>query len=107
MGVREDLAAALSTVSGVNGYPIRPKATDIGDAWLRWMGDTHEPEAPGVFVTEWQIIVLVPLDEAKQEEWVAARRWPLVDAITPLAYVVNLLPGTSDDRPALVITVRE
>lgn len=108
MGVRQDIATALSAVDGVTGYPIRPSGAKVGDAWLRWLSDEHEPEAPGVFVTTWQILVLVPQDEAKQEEWIATRRWPLHDAVRPYAFVTTMEPGqSSDGQPAMLINCKE
>lgn len=107
MGVRDDMAAALSTVSGVRGYAYAPSARKVGDAWVRWNGD--ERVAPGEFTASWQIVVLLPQDEGAGQIWVDAHRWPLVDALEDgsLVHVESILPGVSADSPALMINCRE
>lgn len=103
--VRPDIAEALSEVDGVTGYTRRPSAPRVGDAWPKWSGDTHV--APGAFETTWQIVVLLPNDEAAQEEWIVARRVALVEALAAVAWVVGMEPGVSADSPALLINCRE
>jgi len=107
MGVREEIAMALSTVSGVKGYPYAPAARKLGDAWVRWLGD--ERAAPGEFTATWQIVVLLPQDEGVGQLWVDQHRWPIVDALEAdsLVYVESMQPGVSADSPALMINCRE
>jgi hypothetical protein len=107
MGIREQMAAALSTVSGVKGYPYAPAARKVGDAWVRWNGDDRA--APGEFTATWQIVVLLPLDEGAGQGWIDAHRWPLTDALEDdsLVYVESMQPGVSADSPALMINCRE
>lgn len=102
---RQPLAAALSTVPGVQGYAYKPGAARVGDAWPKWAGDAHE--APGAFTTTWEIYVLVPRDDAGQEEWIEAHRDALIEALAPVLWVDQVTPGLSGDSPALVLTGRE
>ncbi len=106
LAARPLLAAALSEVPGVKGYAYRPRAARVGDAWPKWMGAvTHD--APGAFTQAWQIIILLPADDAGQEDWISARMDALIDALSPVVWVEQVTPGLSDDAPALMLTCRE
>jgi hypothetical protein len=104
---RSAFAAALSEVAGVQGYAWKPSAPKVGDGWPRWQGSEHI--APGAMQTTWQIVILLPTDEQKQQEWIEARLDELIDALVDAAdaWVVSVEPGTATDRPALMINCRE
>lgn len=100
------IAAALSTVDGVTGHELQPRAPKEGDAWPAWADALRE--APGVLNDGWQVKVVLPVDEAAQRAWIAERRWDLIDALTGAGvYVENLASGVAADRPALLINCRE
>lgn len=102
---RAPIAAALSEVPGVKGYAYRPRAPKTGDGWPRWMG--VEILSTGTSVTAWQVIVLVPTDEAAQETWIGERLQAFVDALSDIVWVINIEPGVSNDSPALLLNCRE
>lgn len=103
--LRTELAAALDTVAGVQGYPRKPAAARTGDAWPRIGVLTHV--APGSWETEWQIVILLPQDEGKQDDWIINRLDDITDVLAPLVWVVNVEVGASADAPALLINCRE
>ncbi len=103
---RQPIAEALSDVPGVKGYAYRPRAAKVGDAWPKWMGATTH-DAPGAFTHSWQIVILLPADDAGQEDWISARLDALIDALAPVVWVDQVTPGLSDDAPALMLTCRE
>lgn len=102
---RQPIAEALSTVAGVNGFAYKPRAATLGDAWPQWLGGEHV--APGVFQTNWRIVVLVPVDEQAQEEWINAHLQPLVEALADVVWITDVTPGVSGDSPALMLNSRE
>jgi hypothetical protein len=103
--LRAELAELLSTVSGVHGYERRPSGARTGDAWPRLTRLEHV--APGAWQTEWQIVVLLPQDEARQDAWIIERLEALTDALAPAVWVTGVEPGASSDSPALLINCRE
>ncbi len=102
------IKAALDSVDGVRGYELKPAAPKPGDGWPRWASSAHS--APGVLEDGWQVIILLTPDEAKQREWIAARRWELLDALQSGAdgvFVEGMEAGSVGDSPALLINCRE
>jgi hypothetical protein len=105
MSVRDDMAAALSTVDGVTCYPIRPRAPKQGDAWLK--RGTSQHVAPGAWETAWQVVLLAPTDEAAQDNFIEDLRHDVADALAPYAFVDTIDLGLSSDSPAFLINIRE
>jgi hypothetical protein len=105
VSVRDDMAAALSTVTGVKGYAIRPKAPKQGDAWLKRQTSQHV--APGAWETAWQVVLLAPTDEAAQDSFIEGLRDDLADALAPYAFIDTIDLGMSSDSPAFLINIRE
>lgn len=105
MSVRTDIAAALSTVDGVQGFLIRPQSPRQGDSWPKRQTATHV--APGAWETSWQIVVLAPTDEAAQDAWIDTRIDDLAEALAPVVHIDSIDLGTSSDSPAFLINCRE
>lgn len=103
--LRAELAEALDAVAGVRGYPRKPSAAKAGDSWPRIGTLTHI--APGSWETEWQVVILLPTDDGRQDEWIITRLDDITDALAPLVWVVNVEVGASADAPALLINCRE
>jgi hypothetical protein len=82
---RETLAAALSTVEGVTGYAVRPKAVRPGDAWSLVDVVTRGPGQ--AWQTTWRIAVVIGPDEATATDQFDAFIPLVVDALIALAYV--------------------
>ena len=102
---RQPIADALCTVPGVVGFKYKPRAAKIGDAWPTWGGDTHV--SPGAYETRWTVMILMPLDDAGQEEWIETHRDALVEALADAVWVDEIAPGLSGDSPVLMLTCRE
>lgn len=64
MTTREDLATKLSTVTGISGYGVQPKAPQPGDAWPVWQ--SSERISMGEVLEEWRILVVLPQDEGRR-----------------------------------------
>lgn len=90
--MRDDLAAAASTVPGVKGYPKRPPAPRAGDAWPMFRSAPRDPES-GQFFALWRVIVMLPQDEEAAIAFYDERMWAFVDAFQPYGYVDNLEPA--------------
>lgn len=105
MSVRTDIAEALSTVDGVQGFAIRPAGAQLGDSWPKRGAATHV--APGAWETSWQIVVLAPTDEAAQDDWIVAHQDDLAEALAPVVHIDSIDLGTSSDSPAFLINCRE
>lgn len=107
MGVtRTEIAAALSTVPGLKGYPRAESASNRpGDAYPRWTLDTRN--SPGTFERAWTIMVHLPDDVIKREELTESLLWPITDALAHLIRVDTYGPDVIDERPVLIIIGRE
>lgn len=86
------IADALSTVDDVRGYPFRPSAPKIGDAWPV-IGPAQRASGDAFLVT-WAVQVVVPTDDE-----VAARTWwsehwpPLFYALQPVMHITTFAPA--------------
>jgi hypothetical protein len=105
---RTQLAAALSTVTGVTGYPRRPAVVKAGDAWPQWGGSER---ATGRGFTEtWNVLVVLPPDEAAADTFADGKQDALVTALSPVIYIDSFAPANfkADDGDvyALLITGR-
>ena len=96
VSMRADLAAAVSTVAGVTGYPYRPPAPREGDAWPL-MGSMDRDGDSGQFAATWRLIVMLPQAEHAASMFMDERLWDLVDAVAEFGWVDRM-------NPALVIT---
>jgi len=107
-GARTALAAALSEVDGVQGYPYRPRTPRTGDAWPTLA--VLERDRGLSFMTTWRVLVLLSGDEQQASEWMDANTSDLVDALDPVAFVDSIEPValvvSGNDTPALQITLR-
>lgn len=103
--IRDDIAAALSTVTGISGYVKRPSAAKAGDAWPKLQGREHI--SLGSWETSWQIVVKLPVDDRVHDEWIIERFDPIVDALDDLVWIISVEVGESADSPALLINCKE
>jgi hypothetical protein len=86
------IAAALSTVEGVTGYPSRPRSLKPGDAFVRWAGWTR---ADGTaYMSVFNITLILPQlseDAADAEAYRIADQ--LGDVLQPLLFVDSFTPS--------------
>jgi len=88
---RAEIATALSTVAGVQGYTKRPTPPAAGDAWPLWSGS--ERADGSAFLPTWSVRILVPQDEVAATEWWDAHRDAVLDALRPVLYVQRVAPA--------------
>lgn len=105
---RTALAAALSTVSGVTGYPRRPTTIRSGDAWPQWAGSQHDGGQG--FVETWNVLIVLPPDEAGADTFADAKQALLIAALRSVMFVDSFAPATlateAGDVYALLISGR-
>lgn len=93
---RAAIAAALSTVTGVNGYPHRPTTPRPGDAWPTL--PTLDRQADLIWRRTWTVIVLLPQDERGASTWLDQH----FDALVAALQAGPIYPETAE--PALINT---
>ena len=103
--MRGEIVGALNTVDSIHAYNYRPATVLTGDAWLKWAGFTRV--APGEYETAWQIIIAMPNNVKDQEAWITSHLDEITDAVASEVWITSVVPGTSDDAPALIIDCRE
>lgn len=105
---RAEIAAALTTAGQVHGYARPPAVPAVGDAWPRWRG----AERDGGLVQTWAVIVVLPQDELRADEWVDQYGYDLANALEDAGvfFVTGIEPAKvqveSGDMYALMITGR-
>lgn len=107
-GYRAEIAAALSTVTGVTGYAYRPTTPKPGDAWPL-LGPLDRTDGL-IFEPSWRVLVLLPQDERAASEWIDGNYENLVDALLPVGFVDRIEPVSLDvggsNQYALQISMR-
>lgn len=105
---RAAIAAALSTVTGITGYPKRPTTPAPGDGWPQWRGGEHAGGA--AFEHTWAVLIMLPAGETSADDFADSHGEALVDALKLVMYVDRFDPATfklsSNDAYALMITGR-
>lgn len=105
---RAAIAVALSTVSGVTGYPRRPVAAKVGDGWPQWGGS--ERDGGQSFAETWNVLVVLPPDETSADVFADSHQDALIAALRPVLFVTSFAPANykADDGDvyALLITGR-
>lgn len=102
VGQRQDIAAALSSVVGVNGYPYRPSVPKAGDAWVSLANSKRVD--PVNFEDTWRVLVFLPQTETSAEAWRDAYQLLIVNALESnnVGYVDDVDPvnlSTTDGLP--------
>lgn len=105
---RQQIAEALSTIDGVQGFAKRPKVLNTGDAYPL-LGSAER--GPGLaFMATWRIIVILGKDEASAIDKTETLLPELGAALDPVAFVVTVtpfaVPTSGGDLFALEITAR-
>ncbi|MBQ1042368.1 hypothetical protein KBX03_07600 [Micromonospora sp. C72] len=107
-GDRQDIANALSTVTGVTGYAYRPTTPKMGDAWP--LLSSLENVGSATFEITWRVLVFLPQNEQASSEWIDSHVDALVDALLPIGYVDRIEPialsGSAGDQYVLQLTMR-
>lgn len=80
MTAQEELAAAASTVAGVNVTAKWRQTTTPGEGWIRWVRRTPD-ESGFARVDEWQVCIVLPQQAEAQEKWVDSTTDLVIDAL--------------------------
>ena len=85
------LAAAMSSIEGITGYPGRPDVLNPGDAFVRWGG--WQRADGGAYMSTWAITLILPQGSEQAADDEAYRVADLIgDALQPLIYVESFAP---------------
>lgn len=91
MAARDDIAAAASTVEGINCTPFYRQSTKSGDAHVRRGPDNRDASGFG-FMTTWQVWVVLSQDLTSTEKWIDANGAALTAALRREMTVLSLTP---------------
>lgn len=87
---RQEIAAAASTVEGVECSPYYELQTTPGQAYVQWMR-TEYPNTLGGW-DYWAVLVTLPADAQAAQLWVEEHKAALVDALGAEMTVTQALP---------------
>lgn len=109
MSDREDIAALLDTVEGVQGYTFRPTVVNTGDAFS--LLETMERGPVTDFEVTWRVIIVLPLGEQDAMSWFMDMYQPIAEALEDFGLVERIEPGTlateAGTRDVMILTVRK
>ncbi|HTW15135.1 MAG TPA: hypothetical protein VMF51_08395 [Nocardioides sp.] len=90
MGTRDDLAEACNQVEGVFAEPYFTGDSSAGRAHIR-MERTDYPNPFGG-VVRWNVVVMLPADQAQAERWIEAVQPQLIEQLAPHLAVTSAVP---------------
>lgn len=90
MTAREEIAAAASTVAGVECAAYYVNQTTPGHAFVQWMRTDYPNRLGGE--DYWAVLVTLPSDAAAAQQWVEQHKAALVDALGEAMVVTQALP---------------
>lgn len=104
---RETIAAAASTVEGVDCSPFYTATSEVGGAWVERSRTTYDPGLHPSYGAKpfWRVVVVMPQDVAAAEQWLEDNQEPLVAALYEVMAVQNASPLTLSivDAPSLKV----
>lgn len=107
MTTRQDIADALSTVTGITGSASRPTVVAEGAAWPQVASHDRDD---GYFMTTWSVYVVMPADDQAAADTYDSSIATLRAALHAVVYVDRdepvLIPTESGDIFAILITAR-
>lgn len=100
MTARDEIAAAASTVAGVECSPFYEFQTTPGQAFVQWVRTEYPNRLGGE--DYWAVIVTLPADPVAAQEWVEQHKGALVAALQGEMVVTQALPQlvTETDNPS-------
>lgn len=85
------IAAAMTAVDGLTGYPSRPRLLKPGDAFVRWGG--WERADGAAFMATYSVTIVLPQGSEEAADAFAYQVADLVaDALQPLLFVTAFTP---------------
>ena len=94
MSIRDVLAAAANTVTGINAHPYVVGATTPGTTYVRL--DRIEYPNPFGGVVHWNVVVLLPQDLASAERFLEEKLPDLKAALDPHMVITSVRPERLD-----------
>lgn len=80
MTAQTEIAAAASSVAGVNVTPKWRQTTTPGEGWIRWA--RRSPDESGFArVDEWQLCIVLPQQADQQEAFIETKVDQVLDAL--------------------------
>jgi hypothetical protein len=106
MSTRTDIAAAASTIDGVNVTADYRQTLKVGEGFVRWSGRVIDDSRLG-WIDTWQVWVGVPQDRAAGEAWVSEHLDALVAAldvelVVTAALAADLVIGTTKTNGLII-----
>lgn len=107
MSAREEIAAAASTVPGVEVTPTYQLVSEVGRGYVTWLRTDY----PNTFGGEdyWGVVIVLPNENAAAQAWVEEHRGALFTACSEAMRVTQARPSidTPPDNPSQKILVLE
>lgn len=91
MSARDELAAAASTISGINVTPRYRQSPKPGDGFVRLSQRARDDSGLG-FIDTWQIWLAVSQDVVTTEQWLEDNLDDLLAALDGAMYVTTVTP---------------
>lgn len=106
MTAREEIAAAASTMDGLEISPFYRVVSKPGQGYVEWLRTEYPNELGGE--DYWGVVVMLPTDLAAAQQWIEDNRYAARAALRPALIVTQTRPERLDlpDMPiirALVI----
>lgn len=89
MSDRDDIAAALNAVEGINVYPGFRESTKVGNGWITLAKMT--PQEFG-YIKDWKVTIVIPNQITAAEEWMDGYLEVLAEAVKRQLEVTQILP---------------
>lgn len=95
MSAREEIAAVLTALEGIEVFPTYQPVTTPGQGYVEWLRTSY----PNTFGGEdyWGVLIAVPNDTAAAEQWIADNKGRLIEALTSTRVIV-----VTEARPEIV-----
>lgn len=92
MSARADIAAAASTVAGVDIASEYRQSLTPYHGFVKWNGLNRDESGLG-WMDTWQVWLALPQDVKTAETWLEANLPALLDALAPELYVTTVSPA--------------
>lgn len=90
MTARDEIAAAASTVDGVDVSPLYRPATGIGQGYVEWLRTDYPNTLGGE--DYWGVVIVLPQDLAAAQAWIAEHKHAVWDALGYVMVVTQARP---------------
>jgi hypothetical protein len=91
MGVRQDIASAASSLTGVSVEPYVRRTLTPGDGYVQFLGMEIDDTGLG-FMERWVVIITISQDDLAAQMWIEENSDALIDALSPHLIVTSVVP---------------